>query len=299
MTTSLNKAKDWAGRLWAESAALWAERSVQDDNYRRYVVEPVLLRQMKQVGLNSSSKIIEIGCGDGSHVVFLRGELGKMGLNSVHIVGIDNNESLIRKAKEKASSVNNARFEVGDATSVEATAEIMKSTGQVDLVIAMFLLQDTPDLEGVLTVVQAILKKGGHFIALVVHPNFAERLDDTGHLKRYGGTDLPLFYMSNSGLVQWRYIGYYPILKADGPPFYLPYFHRTVADYRDAFIKKKFDVAAEISLIPDCGISGKWREAKIEPFYESLWNVYWPYILKEPSSILIHAVNGRGATIGC
>ena len=47
----------------------------------------------------------------------------------------------------------------------------------------MFLLQDTPDLEGTLKMVKLCLKDKGHFIAAFVHPDFAKHLFEAGYIK--------------------------------------------------------------------------------------------------------------------
>ncbi len=284
---ALEKVAGWSRAVWTNAAALWSERPTQDHMYRKYVVEPRLSQLIPKLGLSPSSLVVEIGCGDGAHSFFWRKELNNLGLANVRIFGLDISEALILKARGNAVGYKNVSFEIADVTNINTAGMIHDAVGVPDVVVAMFLLQDLQDLEGVLRMVQATLRSGGHFIAVVVHPNFASRLADVGHLHKYNGADIPTKYVSDSGIVQWRYMGYYPIAQADRTPFYLPYFHRTVTDYNHALQTNRFDIVREISMMPYIDTETK---DQVEPFHKTLWNVYWPYIVEEPSSLLIHAV---------
>lgn len=287
----LEKVRRWAERSWADALISWKERPPQDFAYRKYVVEPAVSKIIRQLDLNKSSSIAEIGCGDGAHTLFWREQLDSLGLKDVTILGVDLLESLIDKAKRKIIGYRNIYFEVCDVSSEDVIKLIMDRIGTPHVIIAMFLLQDVPDLEGVLKTVITSLKKNGHFIAVFVHPDFAMHLLKIGQVKvTSADKDIPDEYITPTGIVQWRFRGYYPIAQEDKPPFYVPYFHRSLKDYHEAFKKTGLTVLESIPLMPDKGRIATLEKEKVLPFVQIEWNIYWPMIVKEPSSMLIHAV---------
>ena len=292
--TTLEKAKKWAEKIWGNAAAAWTERTSQDYSYREYVVEPAVAEVLPELNLTPSSKILEIGCGDGSHLLFWQKLLAKNNLDSAQLLGIDLFESQITKARERVKNSGNIVVLAGDATAKETVGIVAGQFGTPDVVVAMFLMQDTPDLEGILDVVSNCLKDGGHLLAVFVHPMFAQHLYEKGYVKKAEDAYLSKENVTLSGIVQWRFAGYYPIAQKDASPFYLPYFHRHVKDYLDALHKKQFTIVARKNLMLAQDIAEKLKEAWISPFYEEKHNIYWPLIVKEPSSLLIHARKGPG-----
>lgn len=94
--------------------------------------------------------VVEIGCGDGAHSIFWRQQLKNLGLDNVQIFGTDLLEPLIIKARENAKGYKNISFEVADVTDINTVKMIRDKVGIPNGVVAMFLLQDVPDLEGLL-----------------------------------------------------------------------------------------------------------------------------------------------------
>ena len=288
--TTLEKAKKWAEKAWADAISSWSKRPAQDYAYRKHVVEPHIAKLIAKLNLNPSSLVIEIGCGDGTHSIFWRQQLNNLGLDKVRIFGIDLHEPLIIKARKNAAGYKNISFEVADVNEVKTAKIIHDKVGIPDVIVAMFLLQDTPDLEGTLKMVKSCLKDRGHFISVFVHPDFVKHLFEAGYVKGIEEGYLPPEYITDLGIVQWRFAGYYPIAQKDDSPFYLPYFHRHVEDYLDALHKKQFTIVARKDLMLARDIAEKLKEKRISPFYEEKHNIYWPLIVSEPSTILIHAV---------
>jgi len=295
MNIALKKAKGWAERIWLKVITSWSERSTQDYAYRKYVVEPSLNKLINQLNLNITSSIVEIGCGDGAHTIFWRQQLNSLGFGSTPILGIDWLEPLIIRARKRTTTYNNLYFEIGDVTNINTANLIHDKVGNPKIVVAMFVLQDVPDLEGVMRTVSSALKKDGHFIAVFVHPDFAEHLLKQGHLKQLEDMEenIPSEYISSSKVVQWRFVAYYPIVQEDRLPFYTPYFHRYLTDYYKAFENFGLRIEKEIPLLPDSNIVSKSQKDNILPFYENKFNLYWPLIIQVPSSILIHAIKHR------
>lgn len=285
----LKDVKEWAAESWENAIDPWTRRPAQDYVYRHHIVEPALARLISESNFEPLSLITEIGCGDGTHTVFWRRQLDDVGLGRVRVVGVDLFRSLIVQAGKNTSNHRNISFLTADVTLRETVDMIHQEVGVPDVMVAMFLLQDVPDLIGLMEMVTACLRDEGHFIAVLVHPDFAEQLMSADCIQRPRKENLHEKYVTESGLVQWRFIGHYPIAREDAPPFYLPYFHRTLADYYEVLYHFNFDVIAKIPLGPDEGLCDE-ASSPGEPFRNTKWNVYWPYIKTGPSSILIHAI---------
>lgn len=293
-TEEIIKAKKWAEKIWADATMAWSERTSQDYSYREYVVEPAVAEVLPQINLIPSSKILEIGCGDGSHLIFWKKLLAKANLDTVQLLGVDLFESQVNVAQKKIGGLKNITVLAGDATSIDTAQMVTAHFGSPDVIIAMFLLQDTPDLEGVLNVVSTCLKAGGHLLVVIVHPNFAYHLYQKGYVKKAENEFLSKEHINPSGIVQWRFAGLYPIAQKNFSPFYLPYFHRNQKDYLDALHSKLFKIITRRALMLKKDVAEKLKEARISPFYEEKSNIYWPLIMMEPSSLLIHAKMARG-----
>lgn len=286
----VKRAKEWAESTWAGAVVSWLERSSQDYEYRQHVVEPALSEIIDNLDIDRSSSVVEIGCGDGSHSIFWRNKLNDLGLKSVKIFGFDILETSISKAKEKASGHQNITFEIADVTSENIVNLIRNKVGTPDVLVAMFLFQDIPDLDGVLGIVNSCLNHRGHFITVFVHPDFARHLFEAHYIKRYEENNFPHEHIAETGVVQWRFVGSYPIVRQGSFPFYLPYFHRNLDDYYNALTKHKLNIQHKQPLKLKQSLAEKLKEEKISPFYKNKHNVYWPLIVKEPSSMLIHAI---------
>lgn len=138
--------------------------------------------------------------------------------------------------------------------------------------------------------VESCLEDKGHFIAVFVHPDFAEHLFEAGYIKGFEEGDLPSEYMTDSGIIHWRFVGYCPIAQKDAPPFYLPYFQRSLTDYNMAFEIYNLETIDKTPLMLSSNVASELQEKRVTPFCEDKWNIYWPLIINEPSSILIHLI---------
>ena len=110
----------------------------------------------KEIGYNKTAKILDIGCGTGRHSI----ELTRRGYK---VIGIDLSESLLRRAKEKASQQNlKIDFQRHDARKLPFSHEF-------DLVIMLceggFSLMETDEMNfRILKNAAKALKPGGKLI---------------------------------------------------------------------------------------------------------------------------------------
>ena len=82
----------------------------------------------------------------------------------------------------------------------------------------------------------------------------------------------------------WRWAGYYPIMDEPREAFFLPYFHRTVEDYRSALEGSGF-IIERILEFPDSKQIPSLLKRGISPFAPFKNNLYWPRIGEAPSSL--------------
>jgi len=110
----------------------------------------------KEIGSNKSLEIIDIGCGTGRHTI----EMSKRGYK---VTGIDLSESLLARAKEKASSLNlQIDFQIHDARKLP-----FKNKFDLALIIceAGFCLMETDEMNyEILKNASAALKEKGKLI---------------------------------------------------------------------------------------------------------------------------------------
>ncbi|MDP2984006.1 MAG: methyltransferase domain-containing protein [Candidatus Latescibacter sp.] len=277
----LQKAESWASSLWKTALARWPDRIGQDKNYRLHVVHPTLdelLRERFRRGIH----ILDLGCGDCSLLDDPRFS-GRIRPGGSYL-GIDISGELIDKASARHKG-EGIRFLRGDLADQTLSNRITGVRETWDVVLSVFVIQEVPDLDTFLENLAHIASPGSLVIVVTVHPAFAEWLLDEGRLRIE--SSLQAGFESEA---LWRWAGYYPIVDEPMEPFYLPYFHRSVEDYREAFTRTGLKVC-DIRNIPDRERDlPRLRELRITPFFQFETNLYWPRIAEEPSALVIAAL---------
>ncbi len=108
-----------------------------------------------KVGLQSSSTVLDVACGNGRHLIALAPHV-RLGL------GIDSNEEFINDAKRKAAGCGstNVVFQCGDARSLPTTLRF----DYVMMLNGIFgVFGEQADL-GIMRAARKRLKRGGHFV---------------------------------------------------------------------------------------------------------------------------------------
>ena len=154
-----------------------------------------------------------------------------------------------------------------------------------DAVLSVFVIQEVPDLDTFLENLARITSPGCLVIVVTVHPAFAEWLLDEGRMLTESA-----FKPVPGDETTWRWAGYYPIVDEPLEPFYLPYFHRSIEDYREAFARAGLKIC-DIRDIPNRKHDlPRLRELRVTPFIPFDTNLYWPRIAEEPSACVITAL---------
>lgn len=268
----VNNAREWAKQLWEKASESWMNR-IQDNNYRNHVVRPALEDELFNIFIDNGI-LVDIGCGEGKETCFLKDILEKKGFRDFY--GFDTNRKFINSAK---GSFEGIVFDAGDFSELKGKYSL---AGHTDLVTSLFVLQDTPNIENLIKNIYVSLKIKGIFLALIVHPQYAEILLKKGAIK------------VNDNLEKDKddnYIlaGEYPITEPGKPPFFVPYFHRNLSYYTKLF-ETYFHIESVKGLKPSNNLLEISRQEKISPFYEEHYNVYWKEISEVSSSLIIKGV---------
>lgn len=180
--------------------------SVADKSFSWNYIELPTLKSYLQPLLKNGSTIIDAGCGHGRLFPFYL----KHGIRETNIVGIDPNSKLLEEAKTKFPTAQfyNALF-----------TKLLKIK-PVDILIASYVLHllDDKELAIALRNFHNWLKPKGHIFFLGNHP------------VRLVRDELPSYYDR-----RWQ-----TFPTSWGEP--LKQFHRTTADYLNAFIKAGFQI---------------------------------------------------------
>lgn len=277
----------WTASLWITASKRWSLREGQDRNYRMHVVHPALRSVLRERVPPRGLHILDLGCGDGSFLDDTENK--KLIADGGSYFGVDASYELVDAASARHRKAN-IRFHMCDINDLETEIRIIHLRTKWDATLAVFVLQEMPDIEPFFYLIGRVVPPGGLVITITVHPSFGDWLRETGRMEtadefaRDGAAEPEL----------WRWAGFYPIVDEPHEPFYLPYFHRTVDDYRMAFQRAGFSVL-NICEIPDSDDRILLKEKGISPFIPFETNRYWPRIVDEPSALLIVAVKEVGA----
>ncbi|MBN1293629.1 MAG: class I SAM-dependent methyltransferase [Candidatus Latescibacteria bacterium] len=280
----IKKAEVWAAGLWEKAQSRWTVRLGQDKNYRSYVIHPALLSIINKLYKDEPVNVLDLGCGDG---IFLEEKANREILNkNGTYLGVDISEQSIKQAQSLHNNPN-VNFIQGNLTD-PGLPKLIEEKGKVwNCIISVFTIQEIPDLNSFLKNLGAIVQDGSYALIVTVHPEFAEWLKENGRMRVENDLNYPVGANSAGiDLSFWHWAGQYPIVDEPLKSFYLPYFHRTVEEYSDAFERTDFYVEQEIELPDRKKDLPRLVNEKISPYTQFESNLYWPRIAESYSSLV-------------
>lgn len=185
------------------------------DSNRRLNSDPVLWDFAGDV---KGLAVLDAGCGTGYLSQMLRDR-------GARVVGVDLSPRMIEIARARDPDIE---FRVGSCTDL-----VPFEDGQFDLLIANYVLMDTPCLEATLGAFSRVLKPGGAAVLVFSHPCFPQgraSVSEDGENASYSW-DFPYFEPRKCTDPPWGHF------KAD-----FLWFHRPLSDYWKAFIGNGFAV---------------------------------------------------------
>ncbi len=143
--------------FWNRVAEDWdTQVGDEGDSNRIFNSDPVL---WKFAGDVRGLSVLDAGCGTG----YLSRKLHKQG---AQVIGVDFSEKMIEIARAKTPGIDYRVDSCSDLRGIE--------DGSLDLVIANYVLMDTPDLEGTMRAFHRVLGVGGLVVAILSHPCFPQ-----------------------------------------------------------------------------------------------------------------------------
>ena len=147
-------------RRWDEAVKVWVEKVRSgSDVYREFMNGPAF-RGM--VGDVRGLRVLDLACGEGYWPrVFAEG--------GAEVTGADFSEEMIRAAvDEEGRKPRGIVYYVADAADLEMLGE-----GAFDLVYSFMALMDIPRYESAIGEAARVLRDGGRFVAIFLHPCFS------------------------------------------------------------------------------------------------------------------------------
>jgi SAM-dependent methyltransferase len=187
----------------------------EGDSNRRMNSDPVL-RQL--AGDVRGLAVLDAGCGTGYLSAKLRGR-------GARVTGVDLSGRMVEIARADHPGID---FRVDSCAELATCAD-----GQFDLVVANYVLMDTPDLEATMRAFARVLKAGGAAVLVFSHPCFPQGRADAS------GDGREVCY-------RWDFPYFEPRTCVDPPWGHFRHefvwFHRPLSDYWKAFTAAGFAV---------------------------------------------------------
>ena len=224
------KSDDTVKRQWNEAAKSFIEFVRSGKNYYAEYLNGPALKQM--VGNVKGKQVLDIGCGEG----FLSRHFAKMGAK---VTAIDISEALIEAAKEEEQrNPLGIRYIAADAANLNMLEDEIFDVASCHMAIG-----DIADYEAAIGEVSRVLKRGGRFIIVMVHPCFFSNRTIDGRMvsgwetrlcedgsKDYLYYWIEDYFKRHSSTFEWKH---------DRLPssFVTTGFHRTLSDYVNALTR--------------------------------------------------------------
>ena len=209
--------EDEVGAFWDAVAEDWrVQVGERGDVNRRFSSDPVLWRLLGEV---RGKRVLDAGCGTG----YLAGALHERG---ARVIAVDLSERMVELARRHHPGPDYRP----DSVSRLATV----GDGEVDALVANYVLMDTPDLEGAVGAFHRVLAPGGVAVLVFSHPCFPQgrREEAPDGTIRYAW-DFPYFERGRQVDPPWKHF------RRD-----FIWFHRPLSDYWKAFVGAGFAVEA-------------------------------------------------------
>ena len=131
---------------------------------------------------HGAGRCLDVGCGTGYHLPLLH-SLG------YEVTGVDISAEMLDRAKARARD--------GDRLVQANAASLPFADGEFDAATAMFIHTDVGDYSAVLLEIARVLRPGGRFLHVGLHPCFA------GPFSRYQGDDEPPLLFHGYRQTEW------------------------------------------------------------------------------------------------
>lgn len=218
-----------AGRYWEGNAEAWTKLARAGyDVYRDAFNTPGFLAMLPDVrGLAG----LDIGCGEG-------GNTRLVARRGARMAAVDISPTFVRHAREEE-----AREPLGISYGVASAVELPFPDATFDFATAFMCLMDLPETGRALAEAFRVLRPGGFLQFSITHPCF-----DTPYRRNVRGADGRTYAVEvgdyfkplHGRVAQWSFSSAPPEARAGLPPFKVPVFNRTLADWINLVVDSGF-----------------------------------------------------------
>lgn len=158
-----DRERNEAGRmLWDQKAEFWDQ--LQGDKGNRFHQELIGPAVERLLNLAPGERVLDIACGSGM-MARRMAEVGGI------VTAVDFSPAMIERAKARGQEGGEPiQYGVVDATDEEALASL--GEGRFDAVTSTMALMDMPVIAPMYRAVRRLLKPGGRFVFVTMHPAF-------------------------------------------------------------------------------------------------------------------------------
>jgi SAM-dependent methyltransferase len=147
-------------RIWDANALWWDDRIGDGNDFQTLLIEPATERLLE---IEAGDRILDVACGAGR---FAR----RMAALGARVVGFDQTEPFVRRARERTPAGSGITYHVTDATDTDAVLAL--ATTPFDKAVCTMSLMDMPEIAAVFAALSRALAPGGIFVFSVLHPCF-------------------------------------------------------------------------------------------------------------------------------
>jgi ubiquinone/menaquinone biosynthesis C-methylase UbiE len=218
------------GVHWEANAPAWTALSRAGyDVFRDRLNTPAFVALLGDV---AGQRGLDIGCGEGANTR----TIARLGAT---MTGIDIAPSFVAAASEAERDAP-----LGIAYAVANAGALPYDDGQFDFAVAFMSLMDTADHVAAVREARRVLRPGGIFQFSIIHPCFApphmERVRSDDGLVR--AVEVGDYFERVSSVDEWTFSAAPHDARANHPPFRIPVFHRTLADWINLLVDSGFAI---------------------------------------------------------
>ncbi|MBC8468639.1 MAG: class I SAM-dependent methyltransferase [Planctomycetes bacterium] len=220
----------WSRNLWKTGEDRWIKRNGQDYYYRQQVVLPAIREKLSHLARIPS--IIDLGCGDGYTLNELLDDQNIPFNDDICVAIIDISKKQLKIAKKLLEKkVRNLKVVKNDLND-ESWTELIKGYEAPRIFMNIFVLQEMYSVHSFFSNISEVLEKDDLLLSIIVAPEFACNLSEREPKMAQIGKGANF-------VKDWDWAAKYPISTSPST-IYLPYFHRTMLDYKK--IISKYDL---------------------------------------------------------
>jgi energy-coupling factor transporter ATP-binding protein EcfA2/2-polyprenyl-3-methyl-5-hydroxy-6-metoxy-1,4-benzoquinol methylase len=220
--------KEYMYKAWQALHERWPNSTLELFENWHDNVDDVLRAQIRIIAeTRSAANYLDLGCGNGLQTLWLRSQLASSGIVVRTTMGIEWQEHAIDWANYWASDLSDVAFSAMDIDLALNRPELAK---RFDIMSSLFVLHDLPHASDHIAQVFSALSERGVYLSCLLNPEWVNERRDSLFAS---DQDLPVPNDAD-------FARDYRLPEAPDGDLGLPYFHRSIDRYKEAFARAGF-----------------------------------------------------------